>query len=332
MIIILKNADFSQSNIGTLSTWRITRSLGAGATYEGPTSIDKDAALSATVTLAEGYEIGAAGVTITMGGTVLSGAHSISGNVITITIASVTGNVLIKVPTVNTAGGEEEEPDVPDTPTTFTFTVNPTPSDATVNLALDDSSITTGASKTGLNANDVVWYLVTKEGYASESGRKTVTGNVTENITLTPYGESGTTIPLTWYKSNYYFTGANTQPEVYSTKVSMDRVSAENSGAGAANAASFWCTQIFTKETLPNGSIIKIANGYRYRPDGVSALNAWNTDDNRPGNVQTASVTVDDAWWGDKKYVGFNISATSGTRLDSKTEADLNNIFSITLP
>jgi hypothetical protein len=112
MIITLKGADFSQSNIGTLSSWRISRSLGTGATYEGVTSVDKGAAFSATVTLAEGYEVGTAGVTVTMGGTVLSGAHSISGNVITITIAEVTGNVLIKVPTVNTSTGEEEEPDV----------------------------------------------------------------------------------------------------------------------------------------------------------------------------------------------------------------------------
>ncbi len=116
MIITLKGADFSASNIGTLSTWRIARSLGAGATYEGLTSVDKGAAFSATVTLAEGYEVGTDGVTITMGGTVLSGAHSISGNVITITIAEVTGNVLIKVPTVNTATGEEEEPDTPEVP------------------------------------------------------------------------------------------------------------------------------------------------------------------------------------------------------------------------
>jgi hypothetical protein len=117
MIITLKGADFSQSNIGTLSSWRISRSLGSGATYEGVTSVDKGAAFSATVTLAEGYEVSAAGVTITMGGIVLSGAHSISDNVITITIAEVTGNVLIKVPTVNTAGGDEpEEPDTPDEP------------------------------------------------------------------------------------------------------------------------------------------------------------------------------------------------------------------------
>ena len=109
MIIILKNADFSQSNIGTLSTWRISRSLGAGAVYEGVTSVDKGASFTAAVTLAEGYEVGTAGVTVAMGGTVLSGAHSISGNVITITITSVTGNILIKVPTINIITGEEDE-------------------------------------------------------------------------------------------------------------------------------------------------------------------------------------------------------------------------------
>lgn len=116
MIITLKGADFSASNIGTLSTWRINRSLGTGATYEGPTSVDKGAALSATVILAENYEVGTAGITITMGTEVLSDAYNISGQVITITIAAVTANVTIKVPTVNTATGEEEEPEVPDTP------------------------------------------------------------------------------------------------------------------------------------------------------------------------------------------------------------------------
>lgn len=115
MIIILKNADFSQSNIGTLSTWRITRSLGAGATYEGPTSVDKGASFTATVTIAEGYELGAAGVTVTMGGATIS-ATTVNGNVITITIASVTGNIVIKVPTVNTSTDEPEVPDTPDEP------------------------------------------------------------------------------------------------------------------------------------------------------------------------------------------------------------------------
>ena len=115
MIIVLKNANFSASNIGTLSSWRITRSLGTGAAYEGATSVDKGAAFTATVTIAEGYELGAAGVTVTMGGNVISAAV-VNGNTITISIAEVTGNVVIKVPTLNINTGEEEEPDVPGIP------------------------------------------------------------------------------------------------------------------------------------------------------------------------------------------------------------------------
>ena len=97
MIITLKGADFSASNIGTLSTWRITRSLGAGATYEGVTYVDKGTSFNATVIIAEGYEVGEAGVTVTMGG--VGQTYTMVGNVITISIAEVTGNVVIKVPT-----------------------------------------------------------------------------------------------------------------------------------------------------------------------------------------------------------------------------------------
>lgn len=106
MIITLKGADFSSSNIGTLSTWTVSRVLGAGATYSGATLVDKGAALNATVTIADGYEIGSAGVTVTMGG--VGQAYTISGNVITINIAEVTGNVIIKVPTKNTNIDTEE--------------------------------------------------------------------------------------------------------------------------------------------------------------------------------------------------------------------------------
>ena len=120
MIITLMGADFSASNIGTLSTWRITRSLGAGTTYEGVTSVDKGAAFNATIIIAEGYELGTAGITVTMGGTVIDAA-AVNGNTITISIASVTGNVVIKVPTVNINTGEEDNPDTPDIPEDLTL-------------------------------------------------------------------------------------------------------------------------------------------------------------------------------------------------------------------
>lgn len=121
MIITLKNADFSKLNIGTLSTWRITRSLGTGASYEGATSVDKGASFNATITIAEGYELGTVGVTVTMGGNIISSGVTINGNTITIAISEVTGNVVIKVPTVsiNAGGGTGEDPVTPpvDTPT-----------------------------------------------------------------------------------------------------------------------------------------------------------------------------------------------------------------------
>ena len=117
MIITLRGANFSASNIGTLSTWRVSRSLGAGAEYVGPTAVDKDTALNATITIADGYDLGTAGVTVTMGGQLLSSAATRNENTITIYIESVTGNVAIKVPTVNLSTGEEDaggtQPDAP---------------------------------------------------------------------------------------------------------------------------------------------------------------------------------------------------------------------------
>lgn len=341
MIIVLKNADFSQSNIGTLSTWRISRSLGAGATYEGPTSVDKDAALSATVTLAEGYEIGAAGVTITMGGSVLSGAHSISGNVITITIASVTGNVLIKVPTVNTAGGDEPdvpvEPDIPDEPDVTTFTIKPTPSNANVILydEVDNSVYSTGETSIIVEPGTIIWYMVEAPNHAPQDGRITINETKTSNIALVEC-DAGTNIPLTWYKSQFYQTSfheTTTPTDEKVLKHSMDRIYfgiAPNVKETLADQ--FWCTQVFTKVSLPNGSVISIKDGYQYRPEGIANLDNWHVQSERPVNVTDATVTINDSWWGSLKYRGFSISKTDGSSLTDLSENDLNSIFSIKLP
>ena len=108
MIITLKGADFSASNIGTLSSWRVIRSLGVGATYEGPITVEKNAAFTATITVAEGYIFNTEAISITVGGLPIP-INPISGNVLTIDISMVTGNIVIKVPTINTSTGEDEE-------------------------------------------------------------------------------------------------------------------------------------------------------------------------------------------------------------------------------
>lgn len=99
MIIYLKGADFSAKNIGTLSTWMISKSLGSGTIYSGPSFVNRDpvSRLDATVTIEEGYGLNGAPV-VKMGGVIIDAA-TVDGNKIIIAIAAVTGPVVITVAT-----------------------------------------------------------------------------------------------------------------------------------------------------------------------------------------------------------------------------------------
>lgn len=108
MIITLKGADFSASNIGQLTAWRIRTDLGDGATYDGPTSVEKGLPLSATVTVDDTYTLGT--VSVTMAGVAATDGYTIEGNVVTINIAEVTGAVVIAVATSGGEGGQLEAP------------------------------------------------------------------------------------------------------------------------------------------------------------------------------------------------------------------------------
>ena len=110
MIITLTGADFSQNKIGTLNTWSVSYVRADGVTYSGDISVTRGSALNATAIIADGYELGSAGVTVTMGGVTQDSAYSINDNEITINIGSVTGNVVIKVSTVKTSTGGESGP------------------------------------------------------------------------------------------------------------------------------------------------------------------------------------------------------------------------------
>ena len=335
----LAGATFTK-NLGTMSSlsqsYSISYTLGTGLTkVSAPGSVANDNAttLTATFTLdTTNYELGTA--TVTMGGTTLTKdtdyTLTLSSTTLTLTIPNVSGSVSVTIGTNSIGGGSAGDGDSSSGDSgTYTVTINPTPSNATVIMALGMDSITTGTSKSNINSGNTVWYLIEKEGYVTESGIMTVSSNLTKNISLTSYGASGTKIPITWYPQEYYYSVSPVTS--YNTVTSMDRVTTSNAPT-INNHKNYWSTQIFTKDTLPNGSIITIATGYQYRPDGVPDLSSQRTISNRPANVTTASVTVDDAWWGNNEYVGFNISSTSSVSLTSKTEDDLNNIFSITLP
>ena len=109
MIITIKGADFSSANIGTLSTYIISKSIGSGASFDIPNFVDKNSSVNWVITLNEGYTFGT--YSVTMGGVEVT--PTVVDNVMTISIAEVTGNVRIVVATVNENTGEEELPDVP---------------------------------------------------------------------------------------------------------------------------------------------------------------------------------------------------------------------------
>ena len=121
MIITIKGANFSLANIGTLSTYIISKSIGSGASFDIPNFVDKNSSVNWTITLDEGYTFGT--YSVTMGGVEVT--PTVEDNVMTISIAEVIGNVRIVIATINENTGEEDEPvvppvepDEPETPTT----------------------------------------------------------------------------------------------------------------------------------------------------------------------------------------------------------------------
>ena len=97
-------------------------------------------------------------------------------------------------------------------------------------------------------------------------------------------------------------------------------------------------TQVFTKETLPVGSKIVVAEGWQYRPEG------WIIDEDggytgsssaspRPENVTTSEVIVDEDWWENYTHRGFNISLIGATTdISGYSEEQINTAFKIYVP
>lgn len=109
MIITISGANFSASNIGTLSTWTVSKSIGAGAEHSIPSYVDKNSAFNYTITLKDGYTFGT--YSVSMGGQIIT--PTVTETSMTINIASVTGAIRIEVKTINSSTGEEDEPVTP---------------------------------------------------------------------------------------------------------------------------------------------------------------------------------------------------------------------------
>lgn len=111
----------------------------------------------------------------------------------------------------------------------------------------------------------------------------------------------------------------------------------------------YFATKMFTKETLPVGSVIEVSGGYKYFVEGwtldangkpiagtgdffarFSATGATNSSD-ASAFVDTYRVIVTEEWWADNDIVAFNIGNTqailSGVEID-----DIGNVFKLYVP
>ena len=102
----------------------------------------------------------------------------------------------------------------------------------------------------------------------------------------------------------------------------------------------YFSTRQFTRDELPNGTIIMTSNGWYYRPEGwMNGQRNETTTNNakRPGEVKTAKVVIDDAWWvGSNKTTVFDTRAfnvTNGSAIGSNVTAeDIYDYFMIYVP
>ena len=217
MIITIKGADFSSANIGTLSTYIISKSIGSGASFDIPNFVDKNSSVNWTITLDEGYTFGT--YSVTMGGEAIT--PTVVDNVMTISIAEVTGNVRIVVATVNENGEEDEptipdepeEPETPDTGTTLTF-VN---GDAVVVDSIADMQFTIGNSFAGDSPYKPITNTAGSKGRAASVGY-VLKVNGGETITLNQPFEGKTIYYSTIAFANNTDTIANQSDQVFTMK------------------------------------------------------------------------------------------------------------------
>jgi hypothetical protein len=90
-------------------------------------------------------------------------------------------------------------------------------------------------------------------------------------------------------------------------------------------------TKKFTREELPVGSIIEIAEGWRYRPEG------WEYTGTRPDNVSKIRIIIDEEWWGTYTERAFNISQNAHTTsntvaINLSPDEVANTVFKIIVP
>lgn len=109
MIIIIKYADFSAANIGTLNTVVITKRISAGISHNIPNYVDKGSAVNWVLNVLKDYTIET--LEVKVGEQVIT--PTVSNDIIEINIGEANGPISVTAIAAYIGGEEEDTPDVP---------------------------------------------------------------------------------------------------------------------------------------------------------------------------------------------------------------------------
>lgn len=146
-----------------------------------------------------------------------------------------------------------------------------------------------------------------------------------ENAIKTPYAVTHSA----YTELSEALIGNKTQTAVTFTQGFYNSTVSDTITYDTVNGDKFFATQKFTKETLPVGSLLYIASGWQYRPEG------WidgNKNSSRPDNVSTQWIEVTEEWWGNYTERAFNVSTNPTSDISGKTQSEMKEIFKIYIP
>lgn len=106
----------------------------------------------------------------------------------------------------------------------------------------------------------------------------------------------------------------------------------KDNGQTDSNLNQFSATGYFDRNDLPDGTLLVLASGYQYRPEGWTQFKTINSSSARPGNVTTQIVTVNSAWWGSWNYRAFNLAKDGHPGLSAAELESLRTKFAIFVP
>lgn len=163
------------------------------------------------------------------------------------------------------------------------------------------------AMKEAVNKAYETPYAVTESTYPPDKNFDPATATPEDILQYNGYDPANYTVMQIQYTDFAYYNSSNKNYK--STMYTLDNTSWNST------ICDFVATPIYTKEDLPNGTVIVQQTGNMYRPEGWTELDVVNTSGTRPGNVTTNIVVVDDAWWGEWKYRAFNLAYADRTDL-----------------